>query len=181
MRIVLLLMLMGAVGCGVLPDKSPPQLSQSRAEGLAFPAQAVGRADPLGAGRAEDAFGIWKVNPARSQDPYPQSLTVRFEAHAKGEVFTLDTIEADGRTTSTSTILYLDGKPRDFQDLGCSGTQSSRRVDSQTVEILRQCASGERTRLVRRLVVQSKELLLDIVEQHPDGRRFERRLVMEKE
>jgi hypothetical protein len=28
---------------------------------------------------AGDAFGIWKVNPTRSRDPYPTSLTVRFE------------------------------------------------------------------------------------------------------
>jgi hypothetical protein len=46
------------------------------------------------------------------------------------------------------TILYLDGTSRDFQDFGCSGTQSSRRVDSQTVEILLQCANGGWTRFV---------------------------------
>ena len=93
-----------------------------------------------------DASGIWKVNPIRSTDPCPKSVTVRFEPHAKGEVFTLDSIDADGRTTTSSTILYLDSKPRDFQDLGCSGTQWSRRVDSRTVEILRKCASAEWTR-----------------------------------
>ena len=82
---------------------------------------------------------------------------------------------------TSSTILYLDGKPRDFQDLGCSGTQSSWRVDNRTVEILRTCAGGEWTRFVRRLAAQANELVLEITEQQPNGRRFERRLALEKE
>ena len=122
---------------------------------------------------AGDAFGIWKAKLS--------NLTVRFETHAKGEVFTLDRTDRDGRATTSSTILYLDGHPRDFQDLGCSGTQSSRRVDSRTVEILRKCGSGEWTRFVRRMSGQPKELVLEITEQRPDGRRFERRLVLEKQ
>src|SRR5262249_31949964 len=80
---------------------------------------------------AEGTFGTWKMNPARSTfngSPHPESFTVRIEPHARGEVFTLDKTEEDGRATTSSTILYLDGKPRDFQDPGCSGTQSSRRV-----------------------------------------------------
>src|SRR5687767_12941703 len=128
-------------------------------------------------------FGTWRVNAARSTfqgDTRPQSFTLRNEPHAKGEVFTFDRVEADGRTTTSSTILYLDDKPRDFQDLGCSGTQSSRRMDSRTVEILRQCESGAWIRLVRRSAVEQK-LILDIEERHPDGRRFERRLVLEKQ
>jgi hypothetical protein len=133
------------------------------------------------AGWAEGAFGTWRLNQARSTEPYAGGLTVRFEQHAKGEVFTLEGIEADGRVTTSSTILYLDSTPRDFQDFGCSGTQSSRRVDSRTMEILRKCTSGEWTRFVRRLSAQPKELVLEITEQHPDGRRFERRLVLEKQ
>jgi hypothetical protein len=116
-----------------------------------------------------------------SGDVQPKSLTVRIEPHAKGEVFTLDRVEADGRATSSSAILYLDGKPRGFQDHACSGTQSSRRADSQTVEILFKCVSGEWTRFVRRSPAQSKDLILEITEQHADGRRFERRLVLEKQ
>src|SRR5215472_1813051 len=134
--------------------------------------------------RAEPAVGIWKMNAARSTfsgDVQPKSLTVRIEPHAKGEVFTLDRVEADGRATSSSTTLYLDGKTRDFQDDECSGTQSSRRVDSQTVQILRRCTSGGWTRCVRRSAAQSKDLILEITEQHPDGRRFERHLVLEKQ
>ena len=133
---------------------------------------------------AYGAFGTWKMNATRSTfagDTQPKSVTIRIEPHREGEVFTLDRIEADGRTTISSSILYLDGKERDYREPGCSGTQSSRRVDSQTVEILRKCASGEWTRLVRRSAVQPKELVLEITEQHLDGRRFERRLVLEKQ
>ena len=73
---------------------------------------------------AADAYGFWKVNPAASTDPHPsrESFTVRFEPHTKGEVFTLDRIDQDGRSTTLSTItFYLDSKPRDFQGFGCSG------------------------------------------------------------
>jgi hypothetical protein len=130
-----------------------------------------------------DAFGTWKMNPARSTiagDPYPKSITVRIESHAKGEVFTLDRVESDDRATTASSILYLDGKLRDYSDAGCSGAQSSRRVDSRTVEILRTCASGGWIRLVRRFSPQPKELVLEITEQQAGGRRFEGRLLLEK-
>ena len=133
---------------------------------------------------AEGAFGTWKVNPARSVfsgDSSPRSLTMHFESHSRGEVFTLDKIDRDGRATSSSTILYLDGASRDFQDFGCSGTQSSRRVDSETVEILRRCTNGGWTRFVRRLAAQPKELVLEITEQSNAGRRFEQRLLLEKQ
>jgi hypothetical protein len=131
---------------------------------------------------AADAFGLWKVNPSASTDPRPsrESFTVRFEPHSKGEVFTLERIDPDGRSTTSSTILYLDSKPRDFQGFGCSGTQSSKRLDSQTVEILRACDSGARTRFIRRLSTNPKELVLEITEQQPDGGRLERRLVLDK-
>jgi hypothetical protein len=133
---------------------------------------------------AEGPFGTWKISPGRSVfsgDFSPKSFSVRFESRAKREVFTLGRVDQDGRATSSSTILYLDGTSRDFQDFGCSGTQSSRRVDSQTVEVLRTCANGVWTRFVRRLAAQSKDLVLDITEQHTDGRRFERRLVLERQ
>jgi hypothetical protein len=130
---------------------------------------------------AGDEFGIWTVNPKRSTDPSPKTLIVQFEPHSKGEVFTLDKVDRDGRRSTSSTILYFDGQPREFQDFGCSGTQTSRRVDGQTVEILRNCASGEWIRFVRRLSTQPKELVLEITEQYSDGRRLERRLVLERQ
>src|SRR5947209_13248006 len=74
----------------------------------------------------ENVSGTWKMNAARStfaaRAPF-KSLTVRIERHPKGEVFTLDCIGTDGRTTSYSAILYLDGEPRRFEDFGCSGIQ----------------------------------------------------------
>jgi hypothetical protein len=134
------------------------------------------------AGWAEAAFGVWQINTAKSTfagDIRPKQMMVRIEPNPKGEVFTLDRIEGDGRRTSTSAILYLDGEPRRFQDFECSGFELSRRADSRTVEILRMCVSGEWIRLVRRSGPPA-ELVLEITEQKADGRRFERRLVLEK-
>ena len=130
------------------------------------------------------AFGTWKMNVARSTflgTTQPRSLTARIEPHSKGEAFTLIRIEPDGRTRSSSTILYFDGSPRDFEDFECSGTQSSRRLHGETVEILRQCGPGEWTRLIRRTSAKPNELVLEITEQHHDGRRFARQLVFEKQ
>ncbi len=129
-------------------------------------------------------FGTWKMNAARSKfigDPRPKSLIVRFEPHPRGEVFTLDKIAWDGWAVTSSIILYLDGKGREFQSDSCSGTQSSRRVDNRTVEILFNCDSGHWTRFVRRLPPQANELVLDIMGSLPDGRRFERHLILEKQ
>jgi len=133
---------------------------------------------------AEGAFGTWKMNPARSTfagDPHRKNFTVRIEPHAGGEVFTLDRISRDNRVETSSTILYFDSKLRDFQDHSCSGTQSSRRVNNRTVEIVRNCGSGQWIRFIRRLAEQQKELILEVTEQQPDGRRFERRVVLEKQ
>lgn len=133
---------------------------------------------------AEDAFGTWMMNPARSSfvgDPRPKSITLRIESRARGEVFTLDRVETDGRSTTASTILYLDGKARDFQDYGCSGTQSSQRLDSRTVEILRTCAGGGSIRFVRQISARTNELILEVTERQADGRRVERRLVLERQ
>ena len=98
---------------------------------------------------AGEAFGVWKLDPARSTLTGNQkSMTLRIAPHNRGEVFTLDTVAADGRASTFSTILYFDGKPREFRDSDCAGTQSSRRVDGRTVEILRDCASGDRKSVV---------------------------------
>jgi hypothetical protein len=113
-------------------------------------------------------------------DTRPKSLVLRIEHHSKGEVFTLDRVEKDGQTTTSSIVLYFDGVARDFQQAECSGTQSSRRIDSQTVEIVRNCGAGAWTRFVRRTTPKS-ELILEISEQSADGRRFGRRLVFEKQ
>src|SRR5260370_2138912 len=73
--------------------------------------------------------GTWKLNAARSTfaggAPF-KSLIARIERHPKGEVFTLDRIETDGRTTSSSTILYLDGEPRRFDAFRLPGIPFSR-------------------------------------------------------
>ena len=128
-------------------------------------------------------FGSWNLNAAQSTfagDTQPRSFTIRIEPHTKGEVCTLDRIEVDGRAISSSSILYLDGKERDFRDRECSGTQSSRRIDSRTIEILRNCGSSAWIRFVRRTAPKN-QLVLEVSEQRVDGRRFDRRLVFEKQ
>ena len=127
-----------------------------------------------------DVFGVWRINFERSTNAYTNSVVVRFEPHRKGEVFTLDLIDRDGRLTTSSTILYLDAKARDFDGFGCSGTQISQRLENQTIEILRACNSGEWTRFVRHLSTDAKELVLEITEQRVD-RRSERKLILERQ
>jgi hypothetical protein len=129
-------------------------------------------------------FGIWTMDSARSTfsgGVQLKSFTVRIEPHPKGEVFTIDRTEPDGRTTSASTILYFDGVAREFQDFECSGTQLSRRIGGQAVEILRQCGAGAWTRFVLRTSAKPRELVLEITEHHANGRREEKRLTLEKE
>jgi len=139
---------------------------------------------PLGADCcAGAAYGTWVVNAARSTfagDTQPKSFSIRIEPHTKGEVCTLDRVEADGRAVSSSTVLYLDGRKREFRNGECSGTQSSRRIDGQTIEILRNCGAGVWTRFVRR-TASKNDLVLEISEQRADGHRFDRRLVFEKQ
>jgi hypothetical protein len=139
---------------------------------------------PLGAACwAAEAYGTWKLNPARSAFSgltQPKTLVLRVEPHPKGEVLTVDRTLDNGQSTSSSTILYLDGAARDFQGTECSGSQTSRRLDSQTVEILRQCGGGDWERLVQRLTGQGKELVVEITRQRA-GRRSEERLLLEKQ
>lgn len=133
---------------------------------------------------AETVSGTWKIDAARSTfggSSAFKNLIARIERHPKGEVFTMEGIETNGRKTSYSSILYLDGEPRRFEDFGCSGIQTSRRADERTVEILRMCASGRWIRLLRRTSARTNELVLEITEQSADGRRFERRLMLEKQ
>ena len=134
--------------------------------------------------RADPMFGTWKMDVGQSKvtgSAPPKGFTVRLEPHAKGEVFTLDRIESDGRTMSSSTLLYFDGAPRSFEDFGCSGTQSSRRLDGQTVEILRVCPSSEWTWLIRPSAVQSKEIIIDITEKRRGHATVEWRVVLKKQ
>ena len=129
---------------------------------------------------ASDALGVWRVNPARSTVRYSNIAAIGFQPHAKGEVFTLYRFDDNGRATTSSTILYFDGRDRDLEDFGCRGTQSSWRVDEGTVEIARNCAGGQRIRLIRRLSPRYNELILEITEE-AKGDRIDRRMVLERE
>lgn len=130
-----------------------------------------------------DAVRVWKLSPGRSTfaaDRQPRNLTLRIERHSRGEVFTVDRTEQDGRSTTDSTVLFLDGAPRDYQDPECRGTQSSQRVDNRTVEILRTCQAGGWIRLTLRMATGS-ELVLEVSGRRPDGRQVQMRLVLERQ
>ena len=138
--------------------------------------------------RAEDAFGTWKMNLARSQfsdnSHYPRAVTLRIESHEKGELFTYQKITSKGQIVTISTVLHLDGKERGAQLNLCpesSGTKSSRRLDRRTVEVLHKCVSGEWIRFVRRLGPRPTELVLEFTERQSDGRVLVQRFVMEKQ
>ena len=131
-------------------------------------------------GAAGDALGIWRVNPARSTARYSNIAAIGFDLHSKGEVLTLYRLDAAGRATTASTILYFDGRDREMEDFGCRGTQSSRRVDSGTVEITRNCSEGQRIRLIRRLSPRHNELILEVTE-GARGDRIDRQMVLERE
>jgi len=136
-----------------------------------------------GAGWGDDALGIWKMNLGRSafaEERAPRNFTLRIERHAQGEVFTVERTEPDGRSSSDSTILFFDGKPREYQDLDCWGTQSSQRVDKRTVEILRTCEAGAWMRVIRR-VNTDRELVLEVNGRRPDGRQVQMLLVLQKQ
>jgi hypothetical protein len=130
-----------------------------------------------------DAVGVWKLNPGRSTvaaDRQPRILTLRIERHSSGEVLTVDRTEQDGRSTTDSRVLFLDGKARAYQDLDCTGTQSSQRVDNRTVEILRTCKTGGWMRIIRQ-VNTNGEMVLEVSGRRPDGHQVHLRLVLEKQ
>ena len=137
----------------------------------------------VAAGRTQTVVGAWNLNPARSTfsgQTQPKTLVLRVEPRPNGEVVTVDRTEVNGQSTSASTILYFDGAARSFENAGCSGSQTSRRLNEQSVEILRQCTSGDWERVVRRLTQRGKELVVEITRQR-SGRRSEERLVLEKQ
>src|SRR5262245_35331273 len=80
---------------------------------------------------ADPACRTWKLDPARptfAGDTPPKSLTVRIEPHAKSEVFTLGRTEANGRSTTSSVLLYFDGRGRTSVLDRRRNAQSSRSV-----------------------------------------------------
>jgi len=130
-----------------------------------------------------EQFGTWKMNPSRSTfsgDPHPKAVTVRIERHAKGEVFTIDRVRADGQAVTVSMILYFDGKERAFQGDACFGSQSSRRLDGRAIEVVFKCR-GWWAQVTLRSMLSPNDLMLDITRQQADGKRFEQHLILEKQ
>ena len=136
------------------------------------------------AGSAQEAFGTWKVNPARSSfgaNPHATEITLRIERHARGEVATLDRILPNGLAVTTSIILSMDGQVREFRGEFCTGTQSSQRLDDRTVEVRFQCQEGRSVRVRRRTSPESRDLILEISDQLPRTHEIQWRLVLNKQ
>jgi hypothetical protein len=132
--------------------------------------------------RPQEVLGIWKMNPSRSTfsgDPHAKALTVRIERHAKGEVITFERIRADGQAVTVSMVLYFDGRERAFQGEACFGSQSSRRLDDRTVQVLLKCR-GWSAQLTRRSMSSPNDLMLDVTRQQADGQRSKHSLILEK-
>src|SRR5262245_42327677 len=133
---------------------------------------------------AQSASGVWNIDPTRSKftgQPHLRILAVRFDSHPKGEVFTLDTVDGNGRAATNSVILYFDGKSRDFQDTSCTGTQSSRRLDNRTVEIVFNSGKGQPARFIRGPQAEPNELILDITARPPGTRAVEQHLILKRQ
>jgi hypothetical protein len=93
---------------------------------------------------AGSLLGTWRIDRARSWfavPDHPQSLTVRIEPHAKGRVFTLDRLEADGRTTVSATSCTSMAHPTTFR---ISPVRARNRRGGRTNERSR---SGESVRM----------------------------------
>jgi len=77
-------------------------------------------------------------------------------------------------------ILYLDGKERAFQGDACFGSQSSRRLGGRAVEVVFK-RRGWWARVTRRSMLSPNDLILDLTGRQADGKRSERRLILEKQ
>jgi hypothetical protein len=105
--------------------------------------------------------GIWNMNAARSTfagDIQPKSLTLRIEAHAKGEDSRWTGPRRTERPRAPARSFTSNGTARDVGDAG-----------------------GGWIRFVRRSSERPNEMVLEITAQQFGGRRFERRLVLDKQ
>jgi len=132
---------------------------------------------------ALEPVGTWKMNSQRSTfvgDPHPREVTVRIEVSGTNRTFSFEKIGANGRKTIDKETMYLDGKARPHVGNTCSGTHSTRRVDKFTIELISRCSSGQWARFVTHFQLNG-DMILDILDVLPNGRRLTRHLVMEKE
>jgi hypothetical protein len=71
---------------------------------VAYPSQAPARVE-------DHVFGTWILNPAKSKfspGPAPKSQKRTYEAHPEGVRATIETVHADGHTTSTQYVANYD-------------------------------------------------------------------------
>jgi hypothetical protein len=130
------------------------------------------------------ALGTWKMNPEKSRystGPFPKALTVKFEPHPDGEIFTMYIAGADGAAQTVSHILYFDGKERVAEpDAFETETLLSRKLGAGTVEIVRKRNGKLFSRCLRTLSPDGKQMTLEFIQVVDKGPNLERKLVLEK-
>jgi hypothetical protein len=90
--------------------------------------------------QAEDKqVGTWKLNVAKSKfspGPVPKESTLKIESQPDGLKFTIDGIDAEGKTTHYEFSPKFDGKDYPATGLSYADTMSLKRVDVNTIETL---------------------------------------------
>jgi hypothetical protein len=141
----------------------------------------------LAAGCLGQAFGTWKLNPAKSRDQtarLPKSATLRYEPNEEGEISTWYSVRADGSSETNSQILHLDGKDYACDDPSMPerlDSVSSRRLDARRTEIVYKNAGRAVLRLVRIVSADGKQMTLDLRSASAKAPQSLRWLVFERE
>jgi hypothetical protein len=130
------------------------------------------------------ALGTWKMNPPKSTMigcPCPRSITLKFEASAKGEIQTIYKVSEDGSSETVSFILHLDGKDHGLASWPPFDAVTSIRVDARTAEISLKKNGEVLMRSLRRISPDGRWMTLEIWGFSTPGARFYRLLMLERQ
>ena len=134
---------------------------------------------------AQDAFGTWKLNAAKSRfdGPPPKAISVRYEPQAEAEIWTFYQIRADGISETISQTLHFDAKDYPCGDLGLEerpDTVVSRKPDARTAEVFYKKSGRVARRVVRTVSADGRQITVEIRITPEKGPAVERRLVFER-
>lgn len=130
-------------------------------------------------------LGTWKMNPAKSkhndQAPFPRSLAIRYEPHPEGEMVTIWRITQAGRSETDSFILRYDGKDYPYPRTERFDLFSARKLRDGATEVLFKKDGKVVARQIRRLMADSKQMMMQYQFFSRTGEWLNRVLVLEKE
>lgn len=134
---------------------------------------------------AQEAMGTWKLQGAKSwfHGPAPRPMTIRYEAHGEGEIWTTYQVQADGTSTTTSQTLHFDAKEYPCGDLGLEekpDTVVASKLDLWTAEVSYKASGRVVRRILRTVSADGRQLTLDIASTPEKGPVVERRLVFSR-